>query len=71
MKKLKVSFEIIYPVIFYGNQVISTVKIRTTKSARSKRKQQAIKTSPKKAACLQLDKISIGKEVTRYSHAMT
>jgi hypothetical protein len=36
-----VSFEIFYPVIFYGNQIKWMVKIRTTKATRSKRKEQS------------------------------
>jgi hypothetical protein len=36
-----VSFENFYLVMFYGNQIIWTVKIRTSKSTRSKGKQQA------------------------------
>jgi hypothetical protein len=36
-----VSFEIFYLVMFHGNQIIWTVKIRTSNSTQSKGKQQA------------------------------
>jgi hypothetical protein len=41
LKKHTVSFEKFHLVMFYGNQIIWTVKIRTSQSTRSKGKQQA------------------------------
>jgi hypothetical protein len=56
-----VSFENFDPVILYGRQTICTVKIRTTKSARSKRKHR--ETSPKRQCAYNVKNTIPGKRV--------